>query len=161
MAFVVNKTDLDELDKQTGEYTHEATGIKVEFNSFNDARFKKAYSMLIRREMADDEAMRNKKMNDSFLDDIDGDEKTVDEMLARAIGRFLIADWDVQDQDGNKLEITSDNFILLVAKVDDAREFVQWCLDSATDVTVQAAKSLDETKKKPLRVTSGKKTTKA
>lgn len=161
MAFVVNKTNLDELDKQTGEYTHEATGIKATFNSFNDPRFKKAYSMLIRREMADDEAMRNKRLDDSFLDGIDGDEKTADEMLARAIGRFLIADWDVQDQDGNKLEINSDNFILLIASIDDARDFVQWCLDSSTDVTVQAAKSLSETKKKPLRATSGKKTTKA
>lgn len=161
MAFVVNKANLDELDKQTGEYTHEATGIKVEFNSFNDPRFKKAYSMLIRREMADDEAMRNKKLDDSFLDDIDGDEKTADEMLARAIGKFLIADWDVEDQDGKKLEVSSDNFILLVANLDDARDFVQWCLDSSTDVTVQAAKSLNETKKKPSRATNGKKTTKA
>ena len=117
--------------------------------------------MLIRRETADDEAMRNKKLDDSFLDGIDGDEKTVDEMLARAIGRFLIADWDVQDQDGNKLEISSDNFILLIANIDDARDFVQWCLDSSTDVTVQAAKSLSETKKKPSSATSGKKTTKA
>ena len=161
MAFVLKNTNLDEMEAQTGEYTYEPHDIKVTFNSFNSPRFKKAYSMLIRREMSDEEAMRTKKMDDSFFDDIDEDEKTSDEMLARIIGRFLVVDWNVQDQDNNKLEVTADNFILLVSNVDDPRDFVQWCLDSATDVTVQAAKSLEETKKKPSRATSGKKTTKA
>ena len=90
MAFVLKNTNLDEMGAQTGEYTYEPHDIKMTFNSFNSPKFKKAYSMLIHREMSHEEAMRTKKMDDSFFDDIDEDEKTSDEMLARIIGRFLV-----------------------------------------------------------------------
>ncbi len=161
MAFVVKKINLDDLDSSTGEYTHKATGIKVTFKSFNNPQFQKAYNMLVSRERADSEAIKGHKLDDTFFDTIAEDEKTTDEMLVRAIGKFLVVDWDVQDEKGNKLEVTADNFILLIANLENAMDFTQWCLDSATDVTIKNAKSLADTKKKPSPVTSGKKTTKA
>lgn len=168
MAFVVKNINLDDLDSNTGEYTYErkdADGkdisLNITFKSFNNPQFQKAYNMLVSRERADSEAVKGRKLDETFLDDIADDEKTTDEMLVRAIGKFLIVDWDVQDEQGNKLEITADNFILLIANLENAMGFTQWCLDSATDVTIKNAKSLADTKKKPLSVTSGKKTTKA
>lgn len=161
MAFVVKKLNLDEMESNTGEYTHEGTGIKVTFRPFSNPQFQKAYSMLISRERSDSEAIKERKLDDTFLDDISADEKTTDELLARSIGKFLIADWDVEDESGDKLEITADNFILLIANVDNAMDFTQWCLDSATDLAISNAKTLAETKKKPLTVTGGRKSTKA
>lgn len=161
MAFIVKKLDIDNFDSKTGQYTHEETGLKVTFKPFNNPQFQRAYNMIVSRERAEMEDAKSRKMDKTFLDDISDDEMTTDEVLVRAVGKFLIADWDAEDEEGNKLEISADNFVLLVANIENAMAFTQWCLDSATDLTIKNAKSLTDTKKKPSPVTGGKKTTKA
>jgi len=161
MTFVVKKINLDDLDNKTGEYTHEDTGITMTLKSFNNPQFQKAYNMLMSRERSDNEAIRERKLDDSFLDEIGDGEKTTDELLVKAIGKFLVADWLVNDENGDKLEVSADNFILLIANIEQPMPFVQWCLDSAAEVAITNAKSLSATKKKPPTATRGKKTTKA
>jgi hypothetical protein len=140
MAFVVKKINLDDLDNKTGEYTHKDTGITMTLKSFSNPQFQKAYNMLMSRERSDNEAIRGRKLDDSFLDDIEDGGKTTDELLVQAIGKFLVADWDVNDEKGNKLDITAENFILLIANIEQPMPFVQWCLDSAADVAIINAK---------------------
>ena len=161
MAFVVKKPVIDELDIKAKEFTHEPTGLKVSFNPSSDKYYQKANEQLMMRERVDVDNLKNKAMDDSFLDDLKIDDKSASELWLRAVAKFLIVDWNAVDENGDKLEITGDNFILLIDNIDDAPEFLQWCTACAGDVASQKSKDTAETKKKPSSVTSGKKTTQA
>lgn len=160
MAFVVKKLSLDDLSNNTQKFTH-ASGLEVTFKSFNDKSFQKAYGLLMARDKADLAELKEKPLDDSFLDGINGDDGTTNELLIRAIAKFLITDWNAVDESGDKLEITGDNFILLISNVDDPSDLVTWCFTCAGDVAMQKSKETAETKKKPLTATRGKKTTQA
>lgn len=158
MAFVVKKINLDDLSNTTEKFTHEPTGLEVTFKSFNDKSFQKAYSLLMARDKADLVDLKEKPLDDSFLDGINGEDGTTNELLIRSIAKFLITDWNAVDEDSNKLEVNGDNFVLLISNVDDPSELISWCFTCAGDVAMQKSKEMAETKKKPSRVTSGKKT---
>lgn len=158
MAFVVKKINLDDLSNTTEKFTH-ASGLEVTFKSFNDKSFQKAYSLLMARDKADLVDLKEKPLDDSFLDGINGEDGTTNELLIRSIAKFLITDWNAVDEDSNKLEVNGDNFVLLISNVDDPSELISWCFSCAGDVAMQKSKETAETKKKPSRVTSGKKTT--
>lgn len=161
MAFVVKKINLDDLNAKTGKFTHEPTGLEVTFKPFTDKSFQKAYSLLMARDRADLVELKEKPLNDSFLDGIDVEDGTTNELLIRAIGKFLVTDWNAVDESGDKLAITGDNFVLLIGNVDNPSEFIEWCFTCAGDVAMQKSEQAAETKKKPLSATSGKKTTQA
>lgn len=170
MAFVVKKINLDDLDNKTGSYTYKGkdvdgadTSINITFKSFNNPQFQKAYGMIASRDKSDADAIKVKKLDDNFLDGLNEGDKTTGDIMVRAVGKFLIADWDVADESGDKLPINADNFVLLLANlpIDEQMGFFQWCMDSAGDVAVNSAKALAETKKKRSTATSGKKTSQA
>ncbi len=162
MAFVVNTTKAELLDNGiTKEFTHEPTGLKVTFKPSSDKHYQKANETLMMRERIDIDALKKKPMDDSFLSDLNIDNKSASELWLHALAKFLITDWSAVDQNGDKLEVTGDNFILLVNNIDDAQEFLQWCTESAGQVAVEKAEQAAETKKKPSSATSGKKTTQA
>lgn len=163
MAFVVKKINLDDLNSQTGEFTHELTGITLTLKSFSDTKFQKAHDLIMSRNSLDMQELKTKALDDSFLDSISEDGKSVDELMLQAIGKFLVVDWNAEDEAGEKLEVTAENFVLLTANIPMNQQsgFVQWCFNKAADVSIEHVKSLSEAKKKPLRGTSGKKTTQA
>lgn len=161
MTFVVKKISLDDLNNNSKEFTHEPTGLKVTLKSFNDKTFQKAYGLLMARDKADLVDLKEKPLDDSFLDDINADDGTTNELLIRAIAKFLITDWNAVDESGDKLEITGDNFVLLISNVDNPADFITWCFNCAGDVAVQKSAETAETKKKPSTATRGKKTTQA
>lgn len=170
MAFVVKKINLDDLDNKTGNYTYECKDVdgndislSITFKSFNNPQFQKAYSMIVSRNISDADAIKVKKLDDNFLDGLNEDDKTTGDIMVRAVGKFLIADWDINDENGDKLPINADNFVLLLANIPmrEQQDFFQWCMDSAGDVAVNSAKALAETKKKPSTATGGKKTSQA
>lgn len=159
MAFVVTHQDIADLTGDAKEFEYKDTGLKVWFKSLADASFQKAYAMLQRREDAEEQELLNKPLDDSFFDDIKPEEKTVHELSMRAFGRFLIADWNAEDTNGEKLKVNADNFIQLTLATKEPDEFYAWCINCASEVTREKAASTSETKKKPSRATNGKKTT--
>lgn len=163
MSYVVNTDiNLDDLNSDTGTYTHTETGITITFNSYNDDRFQAAQSKIATREKLDSEAIKEQDLDpDSFLDDIDANKKTTGKILINAVGRYLIADWEVKDQNGDKLPITGKNFEMLIASLPVRKqpEFFQWCINRSIDVTLVSSQALEDTKKKLLKDTTGKKTT--
>ena len=160
MAFVVNTTKPELLDEGIAkEFTHKETGLKITFKPLSDKHYQKANETLMMRERIDIDALKSKPMDDSFLDGLNVDNKSASELWLHALAKFLITDWNAVDQDGNKLEVTGDNFILLVNSIGNAQEFLQWCTESAGQVAIEKAEQAAETKKKPSSATSGKKTT--
>lgn len=89
-----------------------------------------------------------------------GDEISMGEAMLYLIGEYLITDWDILDQDGNKAKINGDNFIALCASVgddDENAEFVGFISDSFTEMTAEFREQGDETKKKPSTRSTGTK----
>lgn len=161
MAFVVKKTNLDEMDSTTGTFTYEPDNITITIRSFYTPQFQKASELIVSRDRETLEALSKIEMGNDFLDAVDTTDKSVDEMLARAVGKFLIAAWDVETEDGEVLEINADNFILVMNSIPKPFDFLQFCYERAGDVAIENSKTITDTKKKPSRATSGKKTTKA
>lgn len=159
MAFVVKKINLDDLSGDTGTFTHEPTNIELTLKPFSDKRFQKVRNMIAVRDRVDANQLKSVTLGEEFLDSLNTTEETTDVTLMRAIARFLITDWNAVDETGEKLAITGDNFIMLLGNIADVQEFVQWVMDRAVDVAIKTAEDAAETKKKPSRVTSGKKTT--
>lgn len=158
-GFVVKKLSLDDLADKSAEFTHKDTGVKITFNASSDKRFQKANELLTAREKADIADLKTKPLDDSFLDSINGTDKSASEIWLHAVAKFLIVDWDVVDESGDKLEVTGDNFVLLISNVDSPSEFIEWCMTCANNVATQKTEKTAETKKKPSRATSGKKAT--
>lgn len=159
MAFVVKKINLDDLSGDTGTFTHDPTKIELTLKPFSDKRFQKVRNMIAVRDRVDANQLKSVTLGEEFLDSLNTTEETTDVTLMRAIARFLITDWNAVDETGEKLAITGDNFIMLLGNIADVQEFVQWVMDRAVDVAIKTAEDTAETKKKPSRVTSGKKTT--
>lgn len=159
MAFVVKKINLDDLSGDTGTFTHDPTKIELTLKPFSDKRFQKVRNMIAVRDRVDANQLKSVTLGEEFLDSLNTTEETTDVTLMRAIARFLITDWNAVDETGEKLAITGDNFIMLLGNIADVQEFVQWVMDRAVDVAIKTAEDAAETKKKPSRVTSGKKTT--
>lgn len=160
MAFILkSEEEIRALASETGDFTHEPTGIKFKIRSFADRNYQAAYAQLHARDRAFIEEVVNRPLDDKFFDAIDSGSKTPNEMWMRAIGRYLIAEWDVLDHNEQPLEVNDDNFILLVNQVDDPSELVSWCLARATDIAITRDEEQAEAKKKPSPVTSGKGTT--
>ena len=160
MAFILkSEEEIRALASETGEFTHEATGIKFKLRSFADRGYQAAYAQLHARDRAFIEEVVNRPLDGNFFDGITADAKTPNELWMRAIGRYLIAEWDVLDHNEQPLEVNDDNFILLVNQVDDPSELVSWCLSRATDIAISRDEDQAEIKKKSLTATSGKGTT--
>lgn len=160
MAFVVDTSVVTDDKDVTKEFTFAPADVDVTFRSFNDSRFQKAYSLLNAKHAADMEKLLSTRLDDTIFDDIREGDKTADELLVKAIGNFLVVDWSVEDQNGDTLPPTGDNFVLLLVQLpqDKQMEFVTWCLDCAGKVSTLKAETKEVTKKKPSTATRGKKT---
>lgn len=80
------------------------------------------------------------------------------------IGEYLITDWDVKTSDGKTAPINGDNFIALCASVgddDENAEFIGFISDNFHEMAQEFSAQAAETKKKQLRSTTTKKTTRA
>lgn len=167
MAFVVKKpveAEIEDVEVVAEEFTYKPLNLKITIKSFEDEMFVKAYEKIGERQILEFEKLKQAPLDYSFFDDLDTrkDKGSVGGLVIKAVGRYLIADWDVNDEDGNKLPVTGENFELLMANigVNDQMPFLQWCMDRAGDVALEEAKRLNDIKKKPLTATSGKRTTK-
>ena len=160
MAFILKSEDeIKALASETGTFTHEPTGIKFKLRSFADRGYQAAYAQLQARDRAFLDEVINRPLDGNFFDSITADARTPNELWMRAIGRYLIAEWDVLDHNEQPLEVSDDNFILLVTQVEDPSELVTWCLARSTDIAIARDEEQTEAKKKPLTASSGKGTT--
>lgn len=161
MAFVLKKKDVSELTGETKEFEYGDTGLKLTLRALSDANFQKAMGMLYSVDQVKQQELLAKTLDDSFFDDIHPDEKSVHELTIRAFGKYVVADWNVEDEKGEKLEVNADNFSLLLLDMDDAADFFNWCMESSLAVKTAKDEAAQQLKKKPLKGTSGKKTTAA
>lgn len=86
------------------------------------------------------------------------------EAMLIIIGEYVITDWDVQTPKGEIAPISGDNFMVLCSSVgddDENLEFIQYISDNFQGMAKDFASQAAETKKKPLRSGTGKKTTQA
>lgn len=93
----------------------------------------------------------------------DGDGISVGEAMLYLIGEYLITEWDVEIG-GEIAPINGDNFIALCASIGDDDEnidFVGFISDNFTQMINEFKELGAETKKKPLKSTTTKKTTQA
>lgn len=91
----------------------------------------------------------------------DGDGISVGEAMLYLIGEYLITEWDVEIG-GEIAPINGDNFIALCASIGDDDEnidFVGFISDNFTQMINEFKELGAETKKKPLKSTSGSKKT--
>ena len=91
----------------------------------------------------------------------DGDGISVGEAMLYLIGEYLITEWDVEIG-GEIAPINGDNFIALCASIGDDDEnidFVGFISDNFTSMINEFKELGAETKKKPLKSTSGSKKT--
>ena len=160
-GFVVKKIDLDNLNVDTGTFTHEPTGIELTLKSFNDPMFTKAHELIQTRSQLDMKELKERALDSSFFDNIKSDGKSTNELQLEAIGKFLVVDWNAVDENGDKLPVSAENFVLLTANIpmNQQAEFVEWCFSMAVDVAIKHVEKLSETKKKSSRATSGKRAT--
>lgn len=158
MAFVLKEIDFTDPNKTaTREFVH-SSGLKFSFKSFLNPSFQKLYA-LITSKMEEDkkqELTLNNLVNQTFSDD----ELTYDEALVIAVGKYLIADWNVPNEKGGIAEINGINMMRLVVQLQDP-SFVVWCIEKSSEVAKSIAEDLAATKKKSSSVTNGKKTTQA
>lgn len=80
------------------------------------------------------------------------------------IGEYLITDWDVMTSEGKVAPINGDNFIALCSSIgddDENAEFIGFISDNFHEMAQEFSAQAAETKKKPLRSTTTKKTTRA
>lgn len=163
MAFTIKKSDISNKHKTaTKEFTHE-NGLKVTFKSVDNPAFQKACALISAANRKDEttELTLNAISKDAISDDV----LTADEAFGYAIGEHLIAEWDLtqENDDGSveTLEPTGANFAALIGALDEPVTFVMWCMDCAKQVADDVGQAQTDTKKKPLKDGSGKKTTAA
>ncbi|MDZ5288566.1 hypothetical protein [Helicobacter pylori] len=159
MTFVLKHKDIVNPNKTASkEFTHDS-GLTVSFKSFLTPSFQRAYSLITAKMNAETsqsltiESISKQAFNDDTL--------SFDQALVVAIGEHLIADWNVVDENGDKLPVTGKNLLLLLNQVDSASEIVQWCMDCTSDLAKSLADDLLYTKKKSSNVGNGKKSTQA
>ena len=162
-GFVVKKVDLNNLNIETGTFTHEPTGIELTLKSFNDPMFTKAHELIQTRNQLDMQDLKERALDGAFFDNIKAEGKSTNELQLEAIGKFLVVDWNAVDEEGEPLPVSAENFVLLTANIpmNQQAEFVEWCFSKSVDVAIAHVEKVSETKKKSSRATSGKKTTKA
>ncbi len=160
MAFVVTKINLDQLSMGTGTFTYEPDNITMTLRGYDNRQFQRAQELIFAREKEEAEVIKNSTMDDSFLDNINSEDKSSAEMITRAVAKFLIISWDVVDENGDLLEVNGDNLLMLTAGVTDTQQFTEWLWTSTLKVSTDHDKAITNTKKKPSPATSGKKSTK-
>ena len=163
MTFTIKKNDISNKHKTaTKEFTH-TNGLNVTFKSVANPAFQKAYALISASNRKDEttELTLNAISKDAISDDV----LTADEAFGYAIGEHLIAEWDLtqEREDGSveALEPNGANFAALIGAIDEPMAFVMWCMDCAKQVAEDVAQVKADTKKKPLKDGSGKKTTAA
>ena len=162
MSYVLsNANEAIEEDLNTKEFTHEPTGIKFTLRSYANPAYQRAYERIYLREQEYNKGLYGAKLDDSFLDEAESNEMTPNELWLRAIGRFLIEDWSVVDQDGVKVKPSGDSFLMLLTSIKNPPELARWCIDRATDIAIEKDIAVEEIKKKPSTATIGKKPTAA
>ena len=150
MAFILKKTDLTELHKETTKEFAYNDDLKISFKSLANPKFQRAYGIISQKSGIDT------PLNADTIANINDDELTVDEALLFAVGSHLVADWNVENENGEKLPINGDNFVLLTANVDDPMAFFSWCMACAGEIAKEISEQNDITKKKPSKGGSGK-----
>ena len=157
MAFVLKHKDIVSPNKTASkEFTHDS-GLTISFKSFLTPSFQRAYGLITAKIDADNR--QNLTFDSLSKDAFNDDTLTYDEALIVAVGEHLISDWNVVDEEGNKLEVTGKNLLLLLNQIDNPSQFVQWCMDCTSELAKSLADELAYTKKKSSNVGNGKKTT--
>ena len=150
MAFILKKTDLTELHKETTKEFAYNDDLKISFKSLANPKFQRAYGIIGQKSGIDT------PLNAKTIANINDDELTVDEALLFAVGEHLVHDWNVEDENGEKLPINGDNFVLLTANVDDPMAFFYWCMECSGQIAKEITEQAQHTKKKPSKGGSGK-----
>ena len=91
----------------------------------------------------------------------DEDELSMGEAILYLIGEYLITEWDVES-DGEVAPINGDNFTTLCASIGDADEnidFTAHIFENYRELMDEFSAQAADTKKKPLRSTTGRKKT--
>lgn len=87
---------------------------------------------------------------------------TQGEAMMIIIGEYVITDWDVETSEGEIAPISGDNFIALCASIgddDENADFIGFISDNFQDMAKEFAAQAEETKKKPSKSTTTRKTT--
>lgn len=150
MAFILKKNDLTQLHKEATKEFSFNDDLKISFKSLANPKFQRAYGIISQKTGID------VPLNADTIANINEDELTADEALLFAVGEHLVADWTVEDENGEKLPINGDNFVLLTANVDDPMAFFYWCMECSGQIAKDIAKQNDITKKKPSKGGNGK-----
>lgn len=150
MAFILKKNDLTQLHKQTTQEFSFNDELKITFKSLANPKFQRAYGIISQKSGIDS------PLNADTIANINDDELTADEALLFAVGEHLVADWTVEDENGEKLPINGDNFVLLTASVGEPMAFFNWCMECSGQIAKDIAKQNDITKKKPSKGGNGK-----
>lgn len=178
MAFIIKKSDLTQ--ETAKEYTHEETGIAIKFRSVTNPKFQRAFRLIYARndelkleEQQDEQEQQEPKQEPKIeavpltaesLSNVDTSELTVDEALAYAMGEHLIGDWNIMLEDDagepEKLTVSGENFLGVFRNLDNAGEFLTWCMESANQATESIKKQVNAIVKKPSNAGSGSKATK-
>lgn len=153
MAFILKKNDLTNLHKQTTQEFSFNDELKITFKSLANPKFQRAYGIISQKSGIDS------PLNADTIANINDDELTADEALLFAVGEHLIHDWNVEDENGEKLPINGENFTLLSVNVDDPMAFFYWCMECSGQIAKDIAKQNDITKKKPSKGGNGKTST--
>lgn len=159
MAYIIKKQDLADNKDFTSTFTHDETGITVTFYSAVKPAFLRTHALI----MAKREQEQDTPLTAEVIANISDDELNINEAMGYAIGEHLIADWDVVlDDDGSqdKLPITGENFIKLIACLPDGFEFCIWCLECSEKTAQNANQKAAQLVKKPSKGSNGSKTTK-
>lgn len=178
MAFIIKKSDLTQ--ETAKEYTHEETGIAIKFRSVTNPKFQRAFRLIYSRndelklEEQQDEQEQQQELNQELkmeavlltaenLSNVDTSELTVDEALAYVVGEHLIGDWNIMLEDEGepeKLAVSGENFLGVFRNLDNAGEFLTWCMESANQATESIKKQVNAVVKKPSNAGNGSKATK-
>lgn len=150
MAFILKKNDLTNLHKQTTQEFSFNDALKITFKSLANPKFQRAYGIISQKSGIDS------PLNADTIANINDDELTADEALLFAVGEHLVSDWNVEDENGEKLPINGENFTLLSVNVDDPMAFFYWCMECSGQIAKDIAKQNDITKKKPSKGGNGK-----
>lgn len=150
MAFILKKNDLTQLHKQTTQEFSFNDELKITFKSLANPKFQRAYGIISQKSGIDS------PLNADTIANINDDELTADEALLFAVGEHLVADWTVEDENGEKLPINGDNFVLLTANVDDSMAFFHGVWRVQGEIAQEVAKQNDITKKSRPKVAMAK-----
>lgn len=153
MAFILKKNDLTQLHKEATKEFSFNDDLKISFKSLANPKFQRAYGIISQKSGIDS------PLNADTIANINDDELTADEALLFAVGEHLIHDWNVEDENGEKLPINGENFTLLSVNVDDPMAFFYWCMECSGQIAKDIAKQNDITKKKPSKGGNGKTST--